>query len=118
MSMSNDGPAGDAGMNDDGAPTPSTAAAALPRLELGQLVSTPGALALMMARGVSPLSLLARHARGDWGRIPPEDARSNREALIHGFRVMSSYPLPGGGVVWVITEAGRSATTCLLPSEY
>lgn len=90
----------------------------LPRLELGQIVGTPRALKLLLERGVSPVSLLARHARGDWGDIPSEDAESNREALIAGFRVMSSYPLPGGGVVWFITEADRTVTTCLLPSEY
>ena len=118
MSMSNDGTPNDAGLNDGGSRSSAASPTALPRLELGQPVSTPGALELMMARGVSPFSLLSRHARGDWGQIPPEDARSNREALIHGFRVMSSYPLPGGGVVWVITEADRSVTTCLLPSEY
>ncbi|MDT9000448.1 hypothetical protein RQP53_14325 [Paucibacter sp. APW11] len=113
MSTSTDGPRADADPQLAGTSQPT-----LPRLELGQLVSTPGALKLLMKRGVSPISLLARHARGDWGQIPAEDARSNREALIQGFRVMSSYALPDGGVIWVITEADRSVTTCLLPSEY
>jgi hypothetical protein len=118
MSTSNDCPPTHAGLTDAGSAVTTASPAALPRLELGRLVSTPGALELMMARGVSPLSLLSRHARGDWGQVPPEDMRSNREALIQGFRVMSNYPLPGGGVIWVITEADRSVTTCLLPSEY
>jgi len=32
--------------------------------------------------------------------------------------VFSVYHLQGGGRVWIITEAGRHATTLLLPSEY
>jgi hypothetical protein len=67
---------------------------------------------------VSPSELLERHASGDWGDVPPEDARENEFALERGFRVMSSYPLYGGVRVWVITEADRSSTCLLLPSEY
>jgi hypothetical protein len=59
-----------------------------------------------------------RHAAGDWGDVPPEDARENEHALRRGFRVMSSYPLSGGVRVWVITEADRSSTCILLPAEY
>jgi hypothetical protein len=35
--------------------------------ELGRLVATPGALQLIEELGVSPLQLLARHAKCDWG---------------------------------------------------
>ena len=93
-------------------------AAELPRFPLGQLLSTPGALQLLHDCNVDPLSLLARHVRGDWGTICAEDAQSNEEALQWGDRLLSSYVLPGGGVIWVITEADRSVTTCLRPDEY
>jgi hypothetical protein len=54
---------------------------------------------------------------GDWGDVPPEDAAENRLSIEQGFRVMSSYDV-GGQRVWIITEADRSSTTLLLPSEY
>lgn len=93
-------------------------AAELPRFPLGQLLSTPGALQLMQDCNIDPLSLLALHVRGAWGVIPTEDAQSNEDALQWGDRLLSSYLLPGGGVIWVITEADRSVTTCLRPDEY
>jgi hypothetical protein len=63
--------------------------------------------------------LLGWHARGDWGEVPPEDARENEVSLREGFRILSSYPVGGVGErVWVITEADRSGTCLLLPSEY
>jgi hypothetical protein len=88
------------------------------RFELGLATITPGALELLGSLEVSPTELLERHASGDWGEIPSEDARENELALEHGFRVMSSYPLSGGLRVWVITERDRSLTTILLPAEY
>jgi hypothetical protein len=63
--------------------------------------------------------LLARHQNGDWGEVPPEDARENRIGVEHGFRVLSSYPIGENGTrIWAITEADRSSTCLLLPSEY
>jgi hypothetical protein len=88
------------------------------RFELGLAMITPGALELLGSLEVSPTELLERHASGDWGEIPSEDARENELALERGFRVMSSYPLSGGVRVWVITERDRSLTTILLPAEY
>jgi hypothetical protein len=86
---------------------------------LGQLVATPGALALLAGAGEDPAVLLARHVSGDWGEVPPEDARENEHSLREGFRIVSSYPVGGGGArVWLITEADRSLTCILLPEEY
>jgi hypothetical protein len=86
-------------------------------LRLGRVYATPGALALLAEAGVAPTALLSRHASGDWGDIPDEDAAENRLSLEQGFRVMSSYEVDGQQV-WIITEADRSATTILLPAEY
>ena len=88
------------------------------RFELGVVVATPGALAVLGNIEVSPTELVERHAAGDWGEVPPEDARENEYSLKHGFRLLSSYPLPSGERIWVITEADRSSTCILLPSEY
>ena len=61
--------------------------------------------------------LIERHLNQDWGDVCEEDKQSNNQALIHGGRLLSSYKL-GEETIWIITEADRSATTILLPSEY
>jgi len=91
------------------------------RFPLGQIVATPGALDLLDQHHVSLFDLLIRHASGDWGDIGAEDAHTNDQALIHGDRLLSCYPLVAGdrdSRVWIITEWDRSVTTALLPSEY
>lgn len=88
------------------------------QFSLGQIVATPGALRLLERHGISPLTLLARHASQDWGVLPPEDAAANNQALIHGDRILSSYPA-GDDLVWIITEGGlREVTTILRPEDY
>lgn len=85
---------------------------------LGRLVATPGAVDLLRSMGEDLLPiLLERHQSGDWGDVPPEDARENEFSVRHGFRIISSYRVAGRRL-WIITERDRSATTLLLPSEY
>jgi hypothetical protein len=88
------------------------------RFEPGRVVATPGALGPLEEAGADAPALLSRHLRGDWGEVPKEDARENERSLKHGFRVLSSYPLRTGAKLWIITEADRSSTCLLLPSEY
>ena len=91
------------------------------RFALGQLAATPGALELLEQHRVSLFDLLARHVRGDWGDVGAEDADTNDQALIHGYRVLSCYTLVPGApetLVWIISEADRSVTTTLKPEEY
>jgi len=85
---------------------------------LGVLSATRGALDACTVSLTTPPSLFARHWAGDWGEISPEDHGLNEDAIRDGARVFSVYHLQGGGRVWCITEAGRHATTLLLPSEY
>ena len=94
-----------------------------PRFPMGQLLATPGSLRAMAELGVWPQTLLARHARGDWGDMCADDRAANELALTHGNRLMSSYRLQAPGTaaeitIWVITEWDRSVTTILLPEEY
>jgi hypothetical protein len=84
--------------------------------KLGHLVATPGALAAV-TRDEMRLAL-ARHRSGDWGDVPPEDARENDFSVAEGYRILSAYRTADGTKFWVITEADRSATTVLLPDEY
>lgn len=67
------------------------------------------------------LTLIQRHAWGDYGDVCDEEKRQNERGLSieHPSRIVSSYGLPGlGEAAWVITECDRSATTVLLPSDY
>ncbi|ARB47006.1 MULTISPECIES: hypothetical protein [Alcanivoracaceae] len=89
-----------------------------PRFPLGATVITPGAAAAFADTNVHPAHYLQRHRHGDWGEMPPEDQASNEEALTEGYRLMSSYSIAPHTTIWVITEADRSVTTLLLPSEY
>jgi hypothetical protein len=90
----------------------------LARFPLGRIVATPGALAALEAAGESPATVLTRHVTGDWGELDEHDQQENELSVEHGFRLLSAYTLADGTRLWVITEADRSSTTLLLPSEY
>ena len=81
-------------------------------------MATPGALEAFDASGESPLTFLQRHLAGDWGDVDEHDRRENELSLQYGWRLLSSYTLSTGVKFWIITEADRSVTTFLLPSEY
>ena len=87
------------------------------RLPLGHVVATPGALDVVRAHRVDVVGLLHRHSSGDWGSVSEHDAQANNLAVAEGTRVLSAYETAGGRL-WIITEADRSATTVLMPSEY
>jgi hypothetical protein len=91
---------------------------AIAKFALGQTITTPGALKVLAANGRAPAEFLDRHARGDWGQLSASDAQLNDAAIEYADRIMSAYDLADGGRVWVITEADRSRTCVLLPSEY
>ena len=87
--------------------------------DLGLVVATPGALALLEDCCVNPEELLSRHQSGNWGDVDEYDRLENNYAVENGLRIMSVYTLPDSReVVWVITERDRSVTTLLLPEEY
>jgi hypothetical protein len=89
----------------------------IPLFPAGQIVATPGALALLKQANKSPLEFLSRHLRGDWGDLGPEDKTENELGLKNGFRLLSSYRVSETETLWLITEADRSVTL-LLPNEY
>ncbi|MBK5119213.1 hypothetical protein IQ288_04890 [Burkholderia sp. R-69980] len=89
----------------------------LPRFRLGQIVATRGVLKHLEHHGIQADPYLRRHVCGDWGNVPPDDALANERAVVHGARILSSYEVAGERV-WVITEADRSVTTLIFPSEY
>ena len=91
---------------------------------LGQIVATRGVIETVPSARMA--ECLARHRRGDWGNVCKEDAAQNDLALQEGLRILSAYAIDeskpakgyGDNCFWIITEADRSATTFLLPSEY
>ena len=117
--------------------TPVTIITNSARFVLGQIVATPGALALLQATGRSAASLLARHMHCDWGDTCRDDAALNEIAITDGSRIMSVYRLVDAKklkatpkqkradlpTVWVITDGAnqagqREVTTLLLPEDY
>lgn len=97
-----------------------------PLFGLGRLTATPAALEVMERHAIRPFSLLERHQCGDWGVCDAEDVQTNDRAVAHGLRILSAYPIDpakpcrgyGDNTLWIITEADRSVTTILLPSDY
>jgi hypothetical protein len=67
-----------------------------PKLLLGQIVATPGALEALQEFGQTPTEFLTRHAKGDWGVVCEEDRQANEQALIDGSRLLSAYRTSNG----------------------
>ena len=87
------------------------------KFRLGKLVSTPGFQAVSNHADI--VNALRRHLQGDWGDCCREDKNANNRALRLGDeRIFSVYHTTSGEKFWLITEADRSYTTFLLPSEY
>ncbi|ALV54779.1 MULTISPECIES: hypothetical protein [Burkholderia] len=89
-----------------------------PRFKLGRIFATPAALEAITDARVSIVDLLIRHVCGDWGDLSESDREQNELSIEVGLRLLSSYVLPSGQTVWVITEWDRSSTTFLLPGDY
>lgn len=90
------------------------------KFQLGQVVMTHALNEWVqpdLARYEFLLRSLDRHHAGDWGDVCAEDAQTNEDALTYGNRVLSSYSHEGT-TIWIITEADRSVTTLLFPSDY
>ena len=83
---------------------------------VGRLVATPAVLDAVPRQEL--FAALERHKRGDWGDVCKTDWKANDHALKIGERLLSAYRSAGGTKFWIVTEADRSYTTILLPSEY
>lgn len=87
------------------------------KFKLGQIVVTRNCMNYAQENQIDLLTLVERHASGDDGDLDPEDKHRNRQALVDGSRIFSSYGA-GDKRVWVITEADRSSTCVLKPEDY
>jgi len=88
------------------------------KFPLGQIVATPGVLEALEQSGQTAAFFLDKHAQGDWGEVSNGDKKLNDEALVSGERLLSAYRTRRNERIWVITEADRSSTCLLKPSEY
>lgn len=89
----------------------------LPLFSLGQIVATRALLRYFERHQIDARRYLKRHVTGDFGDLDEEDKAENRLSIEHGFRILSAYTIAGERI-WIITEADRSVTTLLFPSEY
>jgi hypothetical protein len=88
------------------------------RFQLGHLFMTPGAIEALEEAGQLPQEFINRHTRLEQGELSAEDHRQNLLSVDKPLRIFSAFKTAQGVKLWVITEADRSATTILLPSEY
>lgn len=88
----------------------------IPLFPLGALAVTRSAADTLQAGDVA--EALTRHALGDWGDVPPDDAADNDRSVIVGDRLFSAYRSRKGEPFFVVTEFDRSVTTVMLPSDY
>lgn len=92
-----------------------------PTFPLGKLVMTRGVndrVAEDAGFAAFVCNSLKRHATKDWGDLDREDKKENDFSLKEGFRLFSSYKHPTLPQIWIVTEADRSVSTVLYPSEY
>ena len=85
-----------------------------PKFALGQIIATAAALKAIEESGQSPDFFLDKHVQREWGSLCRKDRQANDEAP----RMLSAYKTRNGCWIWIITEANRSSTAILLPSEY
>ena len=86
------------------------------KFSLGRILISPNALNELEDEDVQ--KALARHARGDWGDVSKDDWKENGFSLERHLRLFSVYHGRDDTKFWIITEADRSQTTVLLPSDY
>ena len=85
--------------------------------ELGQVVATPAALAILENNGLEYSALLYRHQSLESVELGDEDRQANLDAVKNGERILSRYTV-NGTKLYIITEWDRSYTTIMLAEEY
>lgn len=87
-----------------------------PKFPLGIIINTPGVIEEVDREDA--VAYLLKHEAADWEGLPAEDAKENEIALACGLRIWSTRRDRNNTLFWIITEADRSTTTLMLPSEY
>ena len=87
----------------------------MPQFEIGQTYATPAAAEFLTNDEAA--TLLQFHTHGYWDEMDSDDISENEISVEKGFRVLSAYTVRSRKI-WIITEANRSCTTFLFPSDY
>lgn len=85
---------------------------------IGALIFSEGIDRLMREGRLDPMPYFQRHTRGDWGDVTDEKWQENNAALQSGTRLDSYYVVTRELSIRIVTEADRSATHIVLPSEH
>ncbi|MEX5685339.1 hypothetical protein [Pseudomonas silesiensis] len=85
---------------------------------VGALIFSEGIDRLIREGRLDPIPFFQRHTRGDWGDVSDQKWQENNAALKSSSRLESLYMVTRELSICVFTEADRSATHVLLPTEY
>ncbi len=85
---------------------------------LGWLFISPWAEGALTEAGTDWCLLLQPHLDGNWGDLDELGRRRNKRALVNGEQVSSSFTLPTGKTVIVLTNVGEGETTIVTAEEY
>jgi hypothetical protein len=80
------------------------------RFEVGEIVITPAASDALAANGQTLDELLERHRAGDWGEVSEQVRSVNERGLVERFNLHSTYVMPDGRRIVVVTNCQRTAT--------
>ncbi|EPB9494603.1 TPA: hypothetical protein L4Q76_001676 [Pseudomonas aeruginosa] len=84
---------------------------------IGALIFSEGIDRLMREGRLDPMPYFQRHTRGDWGDITDEQWQQNNAALSSGARLDSFDIVTREISIRIFSEADRSATHVVMPSE-
>lgn len=87
------------------------------RFELGRVLITASAAALLRDAGLSAQWVLRRHACGDWGEGPYEARIANERALTIGGEIASRYTVGSNSACSVFTAGDRLLTAIVADGD-
>ncbi len=87
------------------------------KFPVGEIVITPAASAALEANAQSIEDLLARHQAGDWGDVSQQVRMVNDRGLVEQFNLQSTFVLPAGERLVVVTNRDRTLTMVHLDSR-
>ena len=84
---------------------------------IGALIFSRAVDHLVRAGRLDPIPYFRRHTRGGWGDVNVQQWQANSTALQSGASLESHYVIHPGLAIRIVTDAQRSATVIVLPSE-
>jgi len=88
------------------------------KFEVGQIIVTPAAAAALAAVELTVDDLLSRHQAGDWGDVSAQVRSVNERGLVERFNLHSTYPIPDGKRLVVMTNRDRTLTMIHLDAHH